>query len=61
MLKGVPAESELKVVQEQPPSEEALAAFIDGLAEFMAADHLRRIREGDEASSIGRGLGDTER
>jgi hypothetical protein len=39
---------ELKVVCGQPPSEEAPTALIDGLAELIAADLLRRISEGDE-------------
>jgi predicted DNA-binding protein len=33
----------------QPPSKEALVAFIDGLAELIATDLLRRIRDGDES------------
>lgn len=40
MLKGC-RRTELKVVWGQPPSEEALAAFSDGLAELIAADLLR--------------------
>lgn len=40
-------QADVKVVWGQPPSEEALAAFIDGLAEIIAVDLLRRIREGD--------------